>query len=139
MNAFESLGITEWPAPDSLNKLLNDHLVCERAQQLMIASFAERVIEQMHPLERAALLKRISPPPIPAGMVSWHVEKGTYSGTLSIVGRCGRCNQDTAFAGKPDAAQTAKWAHCTLGPSAIPAAVVEEYRAQYFALVAGNV
>jgi len=64
---IESLGLKELPAPEVelLQKILNDNLITIRAQELMIEQFAAAAIRQLHPIERAALLKRISPPPKP--------------------------------------------------------------------------
>ena len=130
---IESLGLKELPTTEVelLQKILQDNLVTLRAQQLMVSHFAVAAIEQMHPVERAALIKRISPPPTPVHHISWTVQKATHSGQLHIHGQCGRCGQDVNFTGKPDDAPHVVWSHCTLGPSKIPASVVEEYRAKH--------
>lgn len=114
-----------------LKKILADHLVCQRAQELMVAYFSAAAISEMHPAERAALIKRCSPPPAPpkpVHLVSWQVSGGLISGRVHIHGACGRCGQDVNFAGNPDQAAGVVWSHCTLGPSKIPAAIIEEYK-----------
>jgi hypothetical protein len=127
---LEALGVETLP-PESLVKLTNDHLVLERAQKLMFEFYIPTAIMLMHPMEKAALLKRISPPPKPVHLISWSVQAGTYSPVVSIHGSCGRCNADTNYYGRPADAQHITWAHCTLGPSKIPEGVIEEYNRRY--------
>jgi hypothetical protein len=131
MSILEALGISEFPAPDSLNKVLNDHLVAQRATELAVEHFAAEAIQKMHPVERQALIKRISPPPKPLHQVGWKVQPGLQSGKPRIVGNCGRCGQDCHYDGKPSAAKDVTWSHCSLGPSRISEAVIETYAAQF--------
>src|SRR5580692_6967170 len=93
---LEALGVETLPEA-SLDKLRNDHLVLDRAQKLMFEFFIPTAINLMHPMEKAALLKRISPPPKPLHMVSWGVQGGTNSGKPHIFGSCGQCSQTCHF------------------------------------------
>ena len=130
MSILEALGISEFPAPDSLSKILKDHLVCERTQELMVQRFAAEVIQKMHPLEKKSLLKRITPPaPVapPVHLVTWRIEGGLISGKAFLKGHCGRCGQDCHFDGKPGAVAGLIWAHCALGPSKPPEEIVAAY------------
>jgi hypothetical protein len=131
MSILEALGMSEFPAPDSLKKILKDSFVQTKITELVIEHFAAEAIATMHPVEKAALLKRIGPPPVPAGMVLWSVQQGTYAGTVAIHGSCGRCHADTNFFGKPADAQHVIWSHCTLGPSKISEVAIEEYKRRY--------
>lgn len=130
MKIQEALGV-ETLSEESLKKLLTDSLVMSRAANLMVEFFAPAVIQQMHPMEKSALLKRIGPPPQIAHKVSWSVQSETISGHISIRGNCSRCRQDVAFAGRPADAHAVIWTHCTLGPSTIPSNVIDEYRSRY--------
>jgi len=129
----ELFGTTSLPCPEEelRKKILSDNLVTLRAQELMISQFASEAIRQMHPVERQALIKRISPPPKPLHQVGWKVESGLQSGKPRIVGYCGRCGQDCHYDGKPSSAKDVVWAHCTLGPSKFPVAIIEEYSGKF--------
>jgi hypothetical protein len=70
MKIQEALGV-EILSEEARVKLMKDHLVLERAQNLMFEFFAPTAISLMHPVEKAALLKRIGPPPAPR--VTWTV------------------------------------------------------------------
>lgn len=131
MTILEALGIENWPAPDSEKKLLNDALVQQRALELVFRDYAPEVIQNMHPVERAACLKRIGPLPKPTYLVSWTVQGGTLTGTPHIFGNCGQCKQTCRFDLKPEGAKYILWTHCNLGPSKIPEAVVEQYAALF--------
>jgi hypothetical protein len=131
MSILEALGVAEFPAPDSLKKLLEDSYVQLKCAEVMVEEYAARAISRMHPEARASLLKRISPPRKPLHKVSWNVAGGTYSGKIHIMGSCGQCNQTCHFDGKPEDAKTVTWNHCLLGPSCVPESVVKEYAAKF--------
>jgi hypothetical protein len=126
---LQALGLESLPGPESeiLKKVLNDHLVCQCAQELMIEKFAGEAIARMHSVARAALIKRISPPPKPLHKVFWEVVGGMHSGRAHIHGQCGQCGQDVRFTGSPDQAAGVLWSHCSLGPSKITESVIQEY------------
>jgi hypothetical protein len=127
------LELENLPGPEAeiLKKILNDHLVAQMSQELMIAKFAGEAISRMHPVARAALLKRISPPPKPVYKVFWEMLGGIHSGTAHIRGICGQCKQDVIFKGHPDYAQHVVWSHCSLGPSKIPESVIQDYSTKH--------
>ena len=70
-----ALGVSKIPVGtaenDILKKVLNDHLFAQRAQELMIQHFGETVARQMHPVEVAALLKRVGAVAPPPPTVKW--------------------------------------------------------------------
>jgi hypothetical protein len=107
---LSALGIETLPGPESetLKKILNDHLVCQRAQEFMIERFAAEAITHMHPVERAALLKRISPPPAVKANATWGIVPAyaTQTGRVYVSTYCSACKNTLKF-GEPEA-QTQK-------------------------------
>jgi hypothetical protein len=130
---LEALGFKTLHEPEDkiLAKVLADNRLTLRSQQLMVEHFAEAAIKLMHPLERAALLKKVSPPPMSKTPVTWSAEVGPATGVAAIYGFCSRCKQDVAFGGLQGASKTFQWFHCVLGPSSIPAEEIENWRAFY--------
>jgi len=133
MTMNEAIDFVNSLPPESIDKLLNDHLIGERALKLTIRHTVTEVVSQMHPLELKALLKRISPPlsardqARTEGRVTWQVEGALVTGKPTLIGRCSRCGGDAAFTGTPQGARELVWAHCLLGPSRPPAEIVREY------------
>jgi hypothetical protein len=129
----ESFELKELPASEVelLQKILADNLITLRAQQLMIEHFAAEAIRQLHPVERPAFLKRISPPPKPLYKVLWEVKGGLHTGRPHIHGACGQCGQDVNFTGDPEQAPGVVWTHCPLGPSKIPESVIQVYETKH--------
>jgi hypothetical protein len=128
------LGNTTLPDREDeiLRKILSDNLVGIRTQDLMIQHFAIAAIRGMRESERLALIKRIGCGPRPANHVAnWEVEAGLHSGRPQIKGTCGRCGQSCVYTGTPDGASTITWGHCSVGPSKIPEAVIEQYRSRF--------
>jgi hypothetical protein len=83
---------------ESRKKLINDHLVLERAQRLMLEGTIPRVLEQMHPLEIAALIKRIGPPPAPTGKAVWGWKESLTTADKIFSASCPACHQTAYFA-----------------------------------------
>jgi hypothetical protein len=96
---IEALGLKELPAPETelLQKLFKDHLICDRAQQLMVEFFGPAAVRQLHPVERAALLKRISPAPKPQGRAAWTLATVMTSGQPYVKAECAACHQSVNF------------------------------------------
>jgi hypothetical protein len=118
---LEALGIanllpnTAFPGLEAevLKKILADNFLTLRCQELMIRHFAVEAIQQMHPVERAALLKRISPTPKPATKVIWAAEEGHASGKPILSASCEGCRQ-TVYFGIPEVKQAgAKYVYPT--------------------------
>jgi hypothetical protein len=135
---IESVGIKNLPGSESelVKKILNDHLVCVRAQELMVEHFAAEAIRRMNPLEHDALVKRVSPAPkvVQSTVVNWSVRK-THSGEWHIF--CTGPHRDMGdgtsapsgtmrFTGAPDDAKTFRFMGAT-----VPAEIIEEYRRNY--------
>lgn len=134
---IEAFNFTIWTMPpdsedEIIRKVVGDNLIGLRAQELMIRFFAAEAIKGLRPVERDALLKRMGYGPRPAQHhASWIVEPGLHSGKPTIRGTCGRCGNDCLFTGTPDVARSTVWAHCTVGPSRIPEAIIEEYKGRF--------
>ena len=128
-----ALGIETFQGSEEelLKKILNDNLVALRAQELMVQHWAEAAIRKMHPVERQALIKRVVPPPPVEYKVFWRVEGGLITGKPLLMGSCGRCGQTCHFDGKPAAASSVVWPHCSLGPSKPTESAIEEYKARF--------
>jgi hypothetical protein len=126
---FLHLGVEQLSIPEAeaLKKITSDNFVTLCCQELMVEHFLEEAIRRMHPIARAALLKKISPPPKPLHKVLWEVVGGMHSGRAHIHGQCGQCGQDVRFTGSPDQAAGVLWSHCSLGPSKITESVIQEY------------
>jgi hypothetical protein len=71
------LSLETLPGPENelLKTILKDNFVTLRSQELMVEHFAAQAIEKMHAAEKAALIKKITPPPS-QNSVRWSVGAG---------------------------------------------------------------